>query len=76
MSAVKMDVVGAAYESMVGQKSEVLLVEDGTGDSLVGYDSAYRQVAIPGAETEVELGDIVEAEITGHNTVYALGELV
>jgi tRNA A37 methylthiotransferase MiaB len=75
MTDLKMDVVGEAYEAMVGQTSEVLLVEDGTGDSLVGYDSAYRQVAIPGAETEADIGDIVDAEITGHNTVYALGEL-
>jgi tRNA A37 methylthiotransferase MiaB len=51
------------------------LVEDGTGDSLVGYDSAYRQVAIPGAENHAAVGDFVTAEITGHNTVYALGEL-
>jgi MiaB-like tRNA modifying enzyme len=76
MSEVKMTVVGEAYESMVGQTSEVLLVEDGTGDSLVGYDSAYRQVAVPGAESEATLGDVVETEITGHNTVYALGELL
>ena len=76
LTDAKMDVVGAAYESMVGRTSEVLLVEDGTGESLVGYDSAYRQVAIPGAQTAgAELGDLVEAEITGHNTVYALGEL-
>ncbi|MFC7132607.1 MULTISPECIES: tRNA (N(6)-L-threonylcarbamoyladenosine(37)-C(2))-methylthiotransferase [Salinibaculum] len=76
MTDVKMAVVGEAYEAMVGRESEVLLVEDGTGDSLVGYDTAYRQVAIPGAETEAALGDVVRAEITGHNTVYALGELV
>ncbi|MFT4922229.1 MAG: threonylcarbamoyladenosine tRNA methylthiotransferase CDKAL1 [Haloarculaceae archaeon] len=76
MTDVKMEVVGSAYESMVGRESEVLVVEDGTDDSMVGYDSAYRQVAIPGAETEgVDLGDVVTAEITGHNTVYALGEL-
>ena len=77
MVEVKMDVVGAAHEEMVGQESEVLVVKDGTDDSMVGYDSAYRQVAIPGAETQgVELGDFVTARITGHNTVYALGELV
>ncbi len=76
MTDVKMDVVGEAYEEMVGRTSEVLVVEDGTDDSMVGYDSAYRQVAIPGAETAgVELGDFVDVEITGHNTVYALGEL-
>jgi tRNA A37 methylthiotransferase MiaB len=73
----KMAVVGAAYESMVGRTSDVLIVEDGTDDSMVGYDRAYRQVAIPGAESRgVELGDRVDVEITGHNTVYALGDLV
>ena len=76
MVEVKMDVVGAAHEGMVGRESEVLVVEDGTDDSMVGYDSAYRQVAVPGAESAgVELGDVVTVKITGHNTVYALGEL-
>jgi threonylcarbamoyladenosine tRNA methylthiotransferase CDKAL1 len=76
MTGVKMEVVGDAYGSMVGRESEVLIVEDGTGDSMVGYDRAYRQVAIPGVESAgVELGNLVTAEITGHNTVYALGEL-
>jgi MiaB-like tRNA modifying enzyme len=77
MTDLKMDVVGAAHEAMVGQRRSVLLVEDGTDDSLVGYDRAYRQVAVPGAENDgVEVGDTVEVEVTGHNTVYALGELV
>jgi threonylcarbamoyladenosine tRNA methylthiotransferase CDKAL1 len=76
MTETKMDVVGDAYGSMVGRESEVLIVEDGTDDSMVGYDRAYRQVAIPAAESAgVELGDVVTAEITGHNTVYALGKL-
>ena len=76
MTDLKMDVVGEAYESMVGTEREVLLVEDGTGESLVGYDSAYRQVAIPGAQEQgLELGEIVTCEITGQNTVYALGSV-
>jgi len=76
MTDLKMNVVGEAHEAMVGTEVEVLVVEDGTDDSLVGYDEAYRQVAIPGAERAgVELGDVVTCEITGHNTVYALGEL-
>ncbi|MEF8936796.1 MAG: tRNA (N(6)-L-threonylcarbamoyladenosine(37)-C(2))-methylthiotransferase, partial [Halovenus sp.] len=69
MTDVKMEVVGEAYESMVGTEREVLLVEDGTDESLVGYDSAYRQVAVPGAENHADLGDIVTCEITGQNTV-------
>jgi MiaB-like tRNA modifying enzyme len=77
MVELKMDVVGEAYESMVSTEREVLLVEDGTEDSLVGYDRAYRQVAVPGAESAgVDLGETVTCEITGQNTVYALGELV
>jgi len=77
MTDLKMEVVGAAHEAMVGQRRSVLVVEDGTDDSVVGYDRAYRQVAIPGAETAgVEPGDVVDVEVTGHNTVYALGELV
>jgi len=73
----KMEVVGAAHEQMVGDEREVLVVEDGTDDSRVGYDSAYRQVAVPGAERAgVDLGEFVTCEITGHSTVYALGELV
>jgi len=72
----KMEIVGAAHEQMVGQERSVLIVEDGTEESMVGYDRAYRQVAVPGAERAgVELGDVVTCEVTGHNTVYALGEL-
>src|SRR6056297_405888 len=76
MTDVKMEVVGEAYESMVGTEREVLFVEDGTAESLVGYDSAYRQVAVPGAEKDAELGDIVTCRVTGQNTVYALGEII
>jgi len=77
MTDVKMEIVGDAYEGMIGERRSVLLVEDGTGDSLVGYDTAYRQVAVPDAETEgLAVGDVVDVEITGHNTVYALGETV
>jgi threonylcarbamoyladenosine tRNA methylthiotransferase CDKAL1 len=76
LTDLKMDVVGAAHESMVGETRSVLVVEDGTDESMVGYDRAYRQVAVPGAETAgVELGETVDVEVTGHNTVYALGTL-
>ncbi|MFB6202842.1 MAG: tRNA (N(6)-L-threonylcarbamoyladenosine(37)-C(2))-methylthiotransferase [Halorhabdus sp.] len=75
MTDLKMDVVGTAHEAMVGEERTVLLVEDGTDDSLVGYDEAHRQVAVPGAESRgYSLGDFLDVEITGHNTVYALGE--
>ncbi|WP_136689905.1 tRNA (N(6)-L-threonylcarbamoyladenosine(37)-C(2))-methylthiotransferase [Halorhabdus amylolytica] len=77
MTDLKMDVVGTAHEAMVGERRCLLLVEDGTEDSLVGYDEAHRQVAVPGAESMgLALGEFVDVEITGHNTVYALGEPV
>jgi tRNA A37 methylthiotransferase MiaB len=77
MTDVKMDVVGEAYASMVGERRSVLVVEDGTEDSVVGYDRAYRQVAIPGGERAgLAPGDVVDVEVTGHNTVYALGRPV
>jgi MiaB-like tRNA modifying enzyme len=76
MTDVKMSVVDEAYESMVGTERSVLVVENGTEDSMVGYDQAYRKIAIPGAESAgVELGDIVTCTVTGHNTVYGLAEL-
>jgi len=75
MSALKMDVVGEAYEAMVATERTVLLTEDGTDDSLVGYDEAHRQVALPKAQLQgLQIGDFVDVEITGHNTVYAMGE--
>ncbi|MFT4945298.1 MAG: threonylcarbamoyladenosine tRNA methylthiotransferase CDKAL1 [Halovenus sp.] len=77
MTDVKMDVVGAIHEEMVGTERDVLVVEDGTDESVVGYDRAYRQVAIPGGERAgLEPGDTVTCEVTGHNTVYALGQPV
>ena len=43
----------------------------------MGYDRAYRQVAVPGAQTDgFAVGDVVDVEVTGQNTVYALGEPV
>jgi MiaB-like tRNA modifying enzyme len=75
MTDLKMELTGQAYEEMIGQESSVLLVEDGTEESLVGYDEAYRQVVIADAqERGLEVGDVVDVEITSHNTVYAFGE--
>ncbi|MEF8974376.1 MAG: tRNA (N(6)-L-threonylcarbamoyladenosine(37)-C(2))-methylthiotransferase [Haloarcula sp.] len=75
MSEAKMELMAEAYEEMVGHTSSVLLVEDGTDESLVGYDEAYRQVVIADAqERGLEIGDTVDVEITSHNTVYAFGE--
>ncbi|WP_418282119.1 tRNA (N(6)-L-threonylcarbamoyladenosine(37)-C(2))-methylthiotransferase [Halorubrum sp. DTA98] len=77
MSELKMDVVGEAYESMVGEEREVLVVEEGTGESVKCRDPAYRQVIVQEADDHgVEVGDFLTVEVTGHNTVYAFGEPV
>ena len=77
MTDVKMTVVGEAYDGLVGEHHEVLAVEPGTGDSVKCYDEAYRQVIVQDApEHGVEVGDLLNVEITGHNTVYAFGEPV
>jgi MiaB-like tRNA modifying enzyme len=74
MTELKMDLVGEAYEELVGTERSVLLVEDGTDESLVGYDEAYRQVVVADAEDRgLAVGDTVDVEVTSHNTVYAFG---
>ena len=77
MVELKMDVVGAAHESMVGETHEVLCVERGTGDSVKCYDEAYRQVIVTNAEERgVEPGDLLEVEVTSAERVYCFGEPV
>src|SRR6056297_2278200 len=77
MSDLKMDVVGGAYESMVGERRSVLVVKEGTGDSVKCRDQAYRQIIVQNAsEHGVEPGDFLDVEVTGHQTVYAFGEPV
>ena len=72
MSELKMDVVGAAYEEMVGTTREVLVVEEGVGDSVKCRDGAYRQLIVQNAsEHGLEPGDFATVEVTGHQTVYA-----
>mgnify|MGYP000439186910 CR=1 FL=1 len=77
MTELKMDVVGEAYESMVGTEREVLVTEEGTGDSVKCYDEAYRQIIVQNAaEHGLEPGDFATVEVTGHSTVYAFGKPV
>ena len=75
MTELKMDVVGEAYEAMVGETFDVLVVEPGTGDSVKCRDGAYRQIIVQHASDHgVAVGDFLTVTVTGHNTVYAFGE--
>ncbi|KTG27813.1 tRNA (N(6)-L-threonylcarbamoyladenosine(37)-C(2))-methylthiotransferase [Haloferax profundi] len=77
MSETKMDIVAAAYEEMVGTEHDVLVVEEGTGDSVKCRDEAYRQIIVQNAsEHGLEPGDFARVTVTAHQTVYAFGEPV
>jgi MiaB-like tRNA modifying enzyme len=77
LSELKMEVVGEAYEAMVGTRHEVLVVQEGTGDSVKCRDEAYRQIIVQNAsEYGLEPGDFCEVEVTSHQTVYAFGKPV
>jgi MiaB-like tRNA modifying enzyme len=74
MTDLKMEVVADAYEELVGSRRSVLVVEEGTGDSVKCYDDAYRQIVVQNAsEHGLEPGDFAEVEVTSHQTVYAFG---
>jgi threonylcarbamoyladenosine tRNA methylthiotransferase CDKAL1 len=73
----KMGIVSDAYQEMVGDRCQVLVVEPGTGDSVQCYDDAYRQVVIQNAsEYGIEPGDFVDVEVTSAENVYCFGEPV
>ncbi|WP_299236558.1 tRNA (N(6)-L-threonylcarbamoyladenosine(37)-C(2))-methylthiotransferase [Natronomonas sp.] len=77
MSALKREICADAHASMVGDTREVLAVEEGTGDSLKCRDGAYRQVILTDAsERGVEIGDVLDVEITDHEPMYCFGEPV
>ena len=77
MSEAKMDIVAEAYEEMVGTEQEVLVVQEGTGDSVKCRDAAYRQIIVQNASDHgLEPGDFTRVEVTAHQTVYACGEPV
>ena len=72
MSELKHEIVAEAYEELIGTTREVLVVEEGTGDSVKCRDSAYRQIIVQNAsEHGLEPGDFARAEVTSHQTVYA-----
>ncbi len=77
MTELKMEIVGEAYASMVGDRREVLVVEEGTADSVKCRDPAYRQVIVTNAtDRGIEVGEFLDVEITAAETVYCYGEPV
>ena len=77
MTDLKMGICREVYGSMVGETHEVLVVEEGTDDSVKCRDSAYRQVIVTqAAERGVEIGDFVEVEVVDSEPMYCFGEPV
>ncbi|CAI49690.1 MiaB-like tRNA modifying enzyme [Natronomonas pharaonis DSM 2160] len=77
MTDLKMDICREVYGSMVGETREVLVVEQGTGDSVKCRDEAYRQVIVTDAtEHDIDPGDMLDVTITDSETVYCFGEPV
>ncbi len=78
MSALKREIVGETYESMVGEtRTDCLVVEEGVGDSVKCRDSAYRQLIVQQASDHgLAPGDFVDLEVTAHETMYAFAEPV
>ena len=74
LTEVKREVVGAAYDAMVGDRRSVLVVEPGTGDSVKTYDQAYRQIVVQDAPAHgLEPGQFLDVEVVEGRTMYAVG---
>jgi len=74
MSAAKREIVGEVHESMVGTTQDVLVVEEGTGDSVKCRDAAYRQIIVQHAdEYGLSPGDFATVEVTDYQTMYTFG---
>lgn len=75
LSKLKQEVVSEAHEAMVGSTRSALVVEQGRGESLKCRDDAYRQIVVQEAsEYDLTPGDRVDVEVSGQNTVYAVGK--
>ncbi|WP_181691168.1 tRNA (N(6)-L-threonylcarbamoyladenosine(37)-C(2))-methylthiotransferase [Natronomonas sp. LN261] len=77
MSELKREICTETHASMVGDIHEVLAVEPGTGDSIKCRDEAYRQVIVTdAADRGVEVGDVLDVEITASEAMYCFGQPV
>jgi MiaB-like tRNA modifying enzyme len=77
MSELKREVVSEVHREMVGSRREVLVVEEGHGDSVKCRDSAYRQIVVQDARDHgVEPGDVCTVDVTGAQPMYCFGEPV
>ncbi|PSQ33067.1 tRNA modifying enzyme [Halobacteriales archaeon SW_12_69_24] len=75
MTDLKMSVCREVHAGMVGDTREVLVVQEGTGDSVKCRDPAYRQVIVTDAAAKgVAVGDVLDVEITASEAVYCFGE--
>ena len=77
LSKRKREIVASAYEALVGEKRDVLVVEPGTGNSVKCRDDAYNQLIVREAnEYGIEPGDRVTVTVTDNEPMYAFAEPV
>jgi MiaB-like tRNA modifying enzyme len=75
LAELRLDIVEAAYERLVGERREVLVVEEGREDSVKCRDDAYHGIVIPdAADRGIEPGDRLTVEVTSQERVYAFAE--
>lgn len=75
LSTLKRDICAETYASMVGDTREVLVVQDGRGDSVKCRDQAYRQLIIQNASDRgIEPGMFLRVEVTDSEPMYAFAE--
>jgi len=60
-------------ERFIGSKQNILVTEIGKRDTLIGRTNAYRPVVI---KEKVPLGNFIDVEITGAQSVYLEGKVI
>ena len=77
LSKVKRNIVAQSYQSLVGQRRDVLAVEWGTGDSIKCRDDAYNQLIIKDSTAyDISPGQRLTVEVTASEPMYAFAQPV
>lgn len=75
LSAIKREIVAEQYASLVGTTRTVLVVEEGTGESVKCRDDTYHQLIIRNPSTyDVTIGDRIEVTVTASEPMYAFAK--
>ena len=73
LTEVKNSVEYDVNSALIGKRFRVLVTEHGKGDTMIARTDNYRPVAI---DSELKIGDFVDAEITDCASTYLVGKLI